>query len=74
LTESVAVLHPVRHKIGHFGDVLPRQSPGTVSNSHTSGIQQVLTVIYLQMNGKALVVCNFNFHIVNERLVKVTGS
>jgi len=28
--DRVKVLHPTRHKIGHFGDVLPSQSLGTV--------------------------------------------
>jgi len=29
------VLHPTRHKIGHFGDVLPRQPLGSVLNKYT---------------------------------------
>ena len=30
LIESVEALRPTRHKIGHFGDVLPSQSRGIV--------------------------------------------
>ena len=25
---------PTRHKVGHFGDVLPGQSPGVVGTEH----------------------------------------
>jgi len=26
----IKILRPTRHKIGHFGDILPSQSPGLV--------------------------------------------
>jgi len=34
-TELSKVLHPNRHKIGHFGDVLPSQSLGSVQKKTT---------------------------------------
>jgi len=30
LIDLIKVLHPTQHKIGHFGQVLPSQSLGTV--------------------------------------------